>query len=75
MPSGGNGFFSFVVIVVLCFAGYKLIKARGNQQPRITPDESAGQLAVLDELRKGTKPTVYTLNGFYPQKGENVIAH
>jgi hypothetical protein len=31
------------------------------------------QLAVLDELRKGIKPTIYTLNGFYPQKGESVI--
>jgi hypothetical protein len=71
-PSGGNGFF-FLVCLGLCFAGYKIIKARGKQLPRTTPDETAGQLAVLDELRKGTKPTVFTLNGFYPQKGESVI--
>ena len=75
-PSGGSGFGTLIVFGGLCFIGYKLVKSWGKQRSRaavVTADESRGQLAVLDELRKGTKPTVYALNGFYPQKGESVI--
>jgi hypothetical protein len=75
-PRGGSGFGTFIVFGGLCFIGYRLVKSWGKQRSlaaAVTADESTGQLAVLDDLRKGTVPTVYTLNGFYPQKGESVI--